>query len=66
MDKKNVQNRIAEKVLTEKKFSYDIEILSSQIKRQFFILLLKNFIFFYKKYLGTFYVDNIYQHVEKV
>jgi len=33
MDKKNVQNGIAKNVLTEKKFCYDIEKLSSQTKR---------------------------------
>ena len=39
MDKKNVQNRAAENVLTEKKKRYDIENLWSQIKPAFFILL---------------------------
>jgi hypothetical protein len=32
MDKKNVQNWVAEKVLTDEKFLHDIEKLWSQIK----------------------------------
>jgi hypothetical protein len=32
MDKKNVQNWIAEKVLTDENFCYDVENLSSQTK----------------------------------
>jgi len=35
MDKKNVQNRIAEKVLTDEKFPHDVEKLSSQFKPEF-------------------------------
>ena len=39
MDKKNVQNWLVKNVLTEKNFSYDVEKISSQIKRKIKYLL---------------------------
>jgi hypothetical protein len=54
MDKKNVQNGIAEKLLTEKKNRLDKKFLSSQIKPNSFFCRAQNFIFFAEKYLGIF------------
>ena len=54
MDKKNVQNRVAENVLTDENFLHDIEKLSSQFKREFKNLLLY---FFLKKLKNNFLME---------
>jgi hypothetical protein len=45
MDKKNVQNWVAEIVLTDEKFCLDSENLSSQIKPHIFLFVI---VIFYK------------------
>ena len=54
MDKKNVQNWVAENLLTEKKFRLDKKKLSSQTKRNIKKFMVIFFIFFVEKYLGIF------------
>jgi hypothetical protein len=58
MDKKNVQNRKVKIVLTDRIFSDDVEKLSSQIKRQNFILLLYFFLKNLKGFLSSSSIED--------